>query len=50
MTDSSGTKKKGLDRLETVAIAVSSAVIGAALIYWTIQISGVMEMLEMAYG
>lgn len=35
---------------EVVAIASSSVVIVVALVYWSIQIDGVMEMLELAYG
>ena len=50
MQDSSGNKKEGMDRLEFVALGASSAVIVVALIYWAIQVSGVLEMLEMAYG
>jgi len=50
MQDSTENKKAGMDRLEMIALGVSSAVIVVALIYWTNQISGVMEMLEMAYG
>lgn len=50
MQDSSESKKEGMDRLELVALGTSSAVIVVALIYWAIQVSGVLEMLEMAYG
>lgn len=50
MSDTPESKKKGLDRQEIIAVSVSSAVIIVALIYWVIQINGVMEMLEMAYG
>ena len=50
MQDSSENKKVGMDRLEVIALSVSSAVIVVAIVYWTIQISGVLEMLEMAYG
>lgn len=50
MQDSTENKKAGMDRLEMIALGASSAVIVVALIYWTNQISGVMEMLEMAYG
>lgn len=50
MQDSPKNKKSGLDRLEIIALSASSAVIVIAIVYWTIQISGVLEMLEMAYG
>lgn len=50
MQESTESKKTGMDRLEIVALSVSSAVIVVALVYWTLQISGVLEMLEMAYG
>jgi len=50
MQESSESKREGMDRLEHVALSTSAAVIVVALIYWTIQISGVLEMLEMAYG
>ena len=36
--------------LEKVAAAVSIAMIAAFVVYWAIQIKGVMEMLERAYG
>lgn len=50
MQESPENKKAGMDRLEIVALSVSSAIIVVALVYWTIQINGVLEMLEMAYG
>ncbi|MCP5358885.1 MAG: hypothetical protein H7A06_12135 [Pseudomonadales bacterium] len=42
--------KKKMDGREKVTLAVSLAVVLTAVIYWSIQVSGVMEMLEMAYG
>ncbi len=36
--------------LEKRAVVVSAAIIITALIYWIVQIRGVMEMLEKAYG
>lgn len=50
MQESSDENKAGMDRLELVALSVSSIVIVVAIVYWTMQISGVLEMLEMAYG
>lgn len=50
MQGTSEAKKIGMDRLELVAVGASSTVIVVALVYWTIQISGVLEMLELAYG
>ncbi len=42
--------EKTRDIRERVALAFSTVVIGVAIVYWIIQIRGVMEMLEMAYG
>lgn len=39
-----------MKRLEITAAAVSAAILITAAVYWIIQIRGVMEMLEMAYG
>lgn len=36
--------------LEKIAAAASAAIILTAAVYWIIQIRGVMEMLELAYG
>lgn len=35
---------------EKVAVAVSSSIIVISLLYWTVQIRGVLELLELAYG
>lgn len=35
---------------EKIAAAVSLAIILTAAVFWIMQIRGVMEMLEMAYG
>ena len=35
---------------EKIAIAVSSAIVLAAIVYWIVQIIGVIELLELAYG
>jgi hypothetical protein len=35
---------------EKIAIAVSSAIVLAAIVYWIVQIVGVIELLELAYG
>ncbi len=43
-------KHMKMDRLEMLALATSSAVFVVALVYWGIQIQGVRELLEMAYG
>lgn len=50
MQESIEGKKAGMDRLELIALSASSAVIVVAIVYWTMQISGVLEMLELAYG
>jgi len=39
-----------MDRLEVLALTASSVVVLVALVYWGIQIQGVRELLEMAYG
>ena len=39
-----------MDRLEIIALTVSSAIMLVALVYWGVQIQGVRELLEMAYG
>lgn len=44
------TQTKKLDVREIVALVSSAVVIVVALVYWSNQIGGVMEMLEMAYG
>lgn len=36
--------------IEKVAAVSASAIIIAAVVYWAIQIIGVMEFLELAYG
>lgn len=48
MSDSE--KKKKMDVREKVTLTVSLVVVLTAIIYWSIQVGGVMEMLEMAYG
>lgn len=35
---------------EKIAAAFSAAIILSAAVYWIVQIRGVMEMLELAYG
>ncbi|MGQ9427322.1 hypothetical protein ACXYTJ_14210 [Gilvimarinus sp. F26214L] len=39
-----------LSTMEIVAAGSSAAIVLTALVFWVIQIQGVMEMLEMAYG
>lgn len=43
-------KKIEMDKRQVVSLGISSVIIIIALVYWAIQIDGVMEMLEMAYG
>ena len=50
MQEQKAQKKGKLDRLEVLAMVFSVAVVGVALVYWGIQIQGVRELLEMAYG
>ena len=35
---------------EEIAVAVSAAIVLASIIYWAVQISGVIETLRLAYG
>lgn len=42
--------EKSFSMREKIAIAASGAIVLAALVYWIVQIIGVMEVLEMAYG
>ena len=41
---------KGMSGRELAAVFCSGAIILAAAVYWVIQIRGVLEMLELAYG
>ncbi len=38
------------DAKELSAVAFSGGIIFVAIVYWAIQIKGVMELLELAYG
>lgn len=40
----------GLSTIEMVAAGTSAVIVVSGAIFWTIQIIGVLEMLEMAYG
>lgn len=50
MQKQTGDKHTNFDRQELLTLAVSSAVLIVALVYWGIQIQSVRELLEMAYG
>lgn len=50
MTNESNVSANGLSTIEKVAAGTSAVIILTGLVYWVIQIQGVMEMLEMAYG
>jgi hypothetical protein len=51
MTDDTYTAtKSGLSKPEMIAAGTSITIITVGVIFWIIQIRGVMEMLEMAYG
>lgn len=43
-------KKAKLGKLELIAFYSSIIIIAVGAAYWIIQINGVLEMLEMAYG
>lgn len=40
----------GPDAREKIAMVVSGAIVLGAVVYWIVQIMGVLETLEMAYG
>ncbi len=42
--------KRKLDKREAIAGGASLVIITVLVVYWGFQISGVMEMLELAYG
>lgn len=51
MTDTTHTAEDGaLTTIEKVAAGSSAVIITAGIVFWIIQIRGVMEMLELAYG
>jgi len=48
--DKSKAKQEKLSRFEIIAVSSSMGIISVGVAYWIIQIRGVLEMLEMAYG
>jgi hypothetical protein len=40
----------GMNLLEKISIAASACILLAALVFWTIQIRSVLELLRLAYG
>ncbi len=46
----SDNNKAGMNDLQMSALAASATILIFATIYWAVQIQGVREMLEMAYG
>ncbi|MDP1932719.1 MAG: hypothetical protein Q8L60_14805 [Gammaproteobacteria bacterium] len=50
MKNESNRNKRGMSRREIVALVSSVLIVVVAVVYWGVQIDGVMEMLEMAYG
>ncbi|MEX0739008.1 MAG: hypothetical protein WD071_06685 [Pseudohongiella sp.] len=44
------TEKKPLTLIQKIAAASSVAIIISGIIYWSLQVQSVMELLEMAYG
>ncbi len=48
--DQSKLRNAKLDKSEAIAIYSSIVIIIVGVVYWIIQIRGVLEMLEMAYG
>jgi hypothetical protein len=43
-------KLQNQDKRQLIAGVVSVSIVAIVVIYWGIQISGVMEMLDLAYG
>jgi len=43
-------EEKNLGRQEKIAVAVSAAIILTVVVYWIVQINGVMDMLKLANG
>lgn len=43
-------EESGMSKVEMIAAGTSAAIIVVGAIFWIIQIRGVMEMLELAYG
>ncbi len=50
MGDQLTLKKKKFTNLEIIALSASIFIITVGVVYWVLQIRGVLEMLEMAYG
>ena len=46
----SNSDKNGLDDVQLSALAASVTILVSAAVYWVVQIQGVREMLELAYG
>lgn len=42
--------KNGMSTQEKISLIVSGAIVLGAIVYWIVQIVGVLEVLEMAYG
>ena len=43
-------RERRMNLREKIAAAVSLVIVLTAAVYWIVQIRGVMEMLELAYG
>lgn len=41
---------KTISTREKIAIAASAVIVLGAIVYWAVQIVGVLEILELAYG
>ena len=50
MATAAMSKETSLSTREKIAAVVSGAIILGAIIYWIVQIIGVMEILKLAYG
>lgn len=50
MTNENNVSASRLSAVEMIAAGTAAVIMIIGLVYWVIQIRGVMEMLEMAYG
>lgn len=43
-------ESRDLSKKEKIAVASSAVIIGAGIIYWSVQVMNVIELLSLAYG
>ena len=44
------TPSRSFDRQERIALAISGTIVASSIVYWIVQVLGVIEMLKLAYG